>query len=380
MSKTLTLGSLFDGSGGFPLAATKCGIKPIWASEIELFPLRVTQKNFPDVVQLGDIHKINGGEIEPVDIITFGSPCQDLSTSGERAGLDGEKSSLFYEAIRVIKEMKEKTNGKYPRYLLWENVRGTLSSNKGEDFRRILEEFIHLSDEKVIIPGLEKWKQAGLIVGGNHSLAWRILDSQYFGVPQRRKRIFLIVDTLGGRAGEILFEQKSVSGDFDEGTRGEKRVAKTVENSTRTTGVTQYLFDDCARDKRYPGPFSVCPTMKSSMGTGGGNKPLIVRATKQNKNYRVRALKPLECGRLQGFPDNWCEDLGIDNPTDDELTFWRKMFDEDSRIRNLKRKKSDNQIRTWLKDPRTDSAEYKMWGNGVALPCVEYILERIVRE
>ena len=131
MNKELRLGSLFDGSGGFPLAAIFCGIKPIWASEVEPFPIRVTQKNLPQVKHLGDIKDIDGSRIEPVDIITFGSPCQDLSIAGKRAGLEGEKSNLFYEAIRVIKEMRCKTNGKYPRYLLWENVPGAFSSNKG---------------------------------------------------------------------------------------------------------------------------------------------------------------------------------------------------------------------------------------------------------
>ena len=118
MNKELTLGSLFDGSGGFPLAAIFCGIKPIWASEVEPFPIRVTQKNLPQIKHLGDIKDIDGGEIEAVDIISFGSPCQDLSMAGKRAGLVGKKSNLFYEAIRVVKEMRSKTNDKYPRYLL----------------------------------------------------------------------------------------------------------------------------------------------------------------------------------------------------------------------------------------------------------------------
>lgn len=137
MNNELRLGSLFDGSGGFPLGAIFCGIKPIWSSEVEPFPIRFTQKNLPQVKYLGDIKDIDGSEIEPVDIITFGSPCQDLSIAGKRAGLEGKKSNLFYEAIRVIKEMRCKTNGKYPRYLLWENVPGAFSSNKGEDFKKL---------------------------------------------------------------------------------------------------------------------------------------------------------------------------------------------------------------------------------------------------
>lgn len=131
----LTLGSLFDGSGGFPLGGLISGITPLWASEIEPFPIRVTTKRMPFVKHYGDISKMNGGEIEPVDIITFGSPCQDMSIAGKRDGLSGSRSSLFYEAIRIIKEMRCKTNGKYPRFIVWENVPGAFSSNKGDDFK-----------------------------------------------------------------------------------------------------------------------------------------------------------------------------------------------------------------------------------------------------
>src|SRR5690625_1924923 len=134
-----TLGSLFDGSGGFPLAVIICGIEPKWASEVEPFPIRVTSKRIPQMKHLGDISSINGAEIEPVDIITFGSPCTDLSIAGKRAGLDGSQSSLFYEAMRIIKEMRCKTNGEYPRYAVWENVCGAFSSNKGEDLKSVID-------------------------------------------------------------------------------------------------------------------------------------------------------------------------------------------------------------------------------------------------
>ena len=138
--KTLTLGSLFDGSGGFPLGGVLAGITPIWASEIEPFPIRVTTARFPNMKHYGDISTIDGSELEPVDIISFGSPCQNLSVAGKREGLDGDRSSLFYEAIRIVKEMREATNGKYPRYIVWENVPGAFSSNKGEDFKAVLTE------------------------------------------------------------------------------------------------------------------------------------------------------------------------------------------------------------------------------------------------
>lgn len=152
MEATFTLGSLFDGAGTCPFAAKQYGISPVWASEIEDFPVRVTAKNFPTMKQLGDIRQIDGSKITPVDVITFGSPCQDLSVAGKRAGLQGERSSLFMEAIRVIKEMRYATNGKYPRFGMWENVPGAFSSNQGEDFRTVLEELAKVCDTDVSIP------------------------------------------------------------------------------------------------------------------------------------------------------------------------------------------------------------------------------------
>ena len=136
----LTLGSLFDGSGGFPLGGLLSGITPVWASEIEPFPIRVTTKRLPFMKHYGDVSKMDGADVEPVDIITFGSPCQDMSIAGRREGLDGSRSSLFYEAVRIVKEMRCATDGKYPRYIVWENVPGAFSSNKGADFQSVLEE------------------------------------------------------------------------------------------------------------------------------------------------------------------------------------------------------------------------------------------------
>ena len=167
---TYTCGSLFDGIGGFPLAGSRHGITPVWASEIEPFPIKVTALRCPGMKHIGDITKINGAEVEPVDVIIGGSPCQDLSVAGKRAGLDGERSGLFMEMMRVIEEMLNATGGESPQYVVWENVPGALSSNKGEDFKCVLDEFTKL----------------GFIVDGN------ILDAQHFGVPQRRKRICLV--------------------------------------------------------------------------------------------------------------------------------------------------------------------------------------------
>ena len=155
----MKLMSLFDGSGSFPLSAKLCGIEPVYASEVEPFPIAVTRARFPDMIHLGDVSKINGAELEPVDIVTFGSPCQDLSVAGKRAGLqDGARSSLFFQTIRIIKEMRESTNGRYPRFAVWENVHGAFSSNKGDDFRAVLEQFCMLGAGcDVSIPRPAKW-------------------------------------------------------------------------------------------------------------------------------------------------------------------------------------------------------------------------------
>ena len=142
MSNVLTLGSLFSGSGGFELAGLTVGMKPLWASEVEPFAIRVTSKRLPFVAHMGDVRNLDGANLPPVDIITFGSPCQDLSIAGKRSGIEGSRSSLFYEAIRIIKEMRWKTNGNYPKYALWENVPGAFSSHKGADFEKVLEAFL----------------------------------------------------------------------------------------------------------------------------------------------------------------------------------------------------------------------------------------------
>ena len=218
------MGSLFDGIGGFPLAAARNGIVPVWASEIEAFPMEVTRLRFPDMVPVGDITKLNGAKLPPVDIVCGGSPCQDLSVAGARAGLAGERSGLFLEQIRLVKEMRDADEQRgrtayavRPRFMVWENVPGAFSSGepKGEDFRIVLEETIRIAIPSVSIPRPDtgRWESAGRIVlGDTFSLAWRCLDAQYWGVAQRRKRIFLVADFAGNRAGQILFDQESLSG------------------------------------------------------------------------------------------------------------------------------------------------------------------------
>ena len=235
----LTLGSLFDGSGGFPLGGLLCGITPVWASEIEPFPIRVTTKRLPFMKHYGDISQMDGGKIEPVDIITFGSPCTDMSIAGRRAGLDGKQSVLFYQAIRIIQEMRDATHGKYPRYLVWENVPGAFSSNHGEDFKAVLEAVIGIKEPGAQVPMPEKnlWPYADLYMGEQWSVAYRTLDAQYWGVPQRRRRIFLVADFAGWGAGQVLFESEGLSGYSAEGFRAWQRAARDPAAGSGAAGL-----------------------------------------------------------------------------------------------------------------------------------------------
>ena len=647
----LTLGSLFDGSGGFPLGGLLAGITPVWASEIEPFPIRVTTKRLPQMRHLGDISTVHGDRVEPVDIITFGSPCTDMSVAGKRAGLDGSQSCLFYEAVRIVKEMRCATDGNYPRFIVWENVPGAFSSNKGEDFKAVLEAVCSIKGEGVSVPGAPKgkWSSAGEIVADGFSLAWRVLDAQHWGVPQRRKRIYLVADFAGGSAGKILFESEGLSGYSAEGFRAwqgaaggasdcpgaaggiclndqggsrmdvteevsatlraqehghppcvleaagfctehsakahgigyEEEVSPTLRAGTVPAAVA--MFENHSQDTRYTGPIDTAPTVNATYGMGGNNQPFVVetpktlkirsgcegggkgaliqedksatlscnndqavfvpfckgyrghfkgdaptwkdgevantlntfdvgesrcnelvvqaygicakdsnamksdnphsgfyeadtsrtldanggnpgcnqggiavvavqgsmigrddkngpqgsgvnedvcfsltgadrhavayptyctsknshftRAEKELANtlvatdykdppvvndreqtecgrtveYIVRRLTPTECARLQGFPDWWCAGLETPEPAEDELVFWREVFETYRKIMGTSSKpKTDKQLIKWLQNPHSDSAEYKMWGNGVALPNVYFVLSGIV--
>lgn len=586
-NKTLTLGSLFDGSGGFPLGGLLASITPVWASEIEPFPIRVTTKRLPFMKHYGDISQMDGGKIEPVDIITFGSPCTDMSIAGRRAGLDGRQSSLFYEAIRIIKEMRCATDGKYPRWICWENVPGSYSSNKGKDFQSVLEAVIGIAEPNAQVPVPEKarWPYADLYMGDGWSVAYRTLDAQYWGVPQRRRRIYLVADLAGESAGKILFESEGLSGYSAAGFRSWQRTARRLESGAGAAGIClndqggdrmevsedvaatlraethghlPCIVDEAIPLEHHPIDSRITmtdngkvQTLTSRMGTGGNNVPLVMKirsgcegggkgalvqtdksatlscnndqtvfvpfgissyqshamlsdnphsgiyeaetartldrgggnpscnqggiavvaftqnqrdevrdlgdhsavvcasaGTKQQtfvlqgsmigrsekngpqgsgvnedvcftldtadrhavyamttssfiqveKNqspvimardykdpnvvcpageYAVRRLTPTECARLQGFPDQWCADLAAEAPSEDELAFWREVWDTYSRVTGGGRR-TDKQILKWLRDPYTDSAEYKMWGNGVALPCVWFVLCGIV--
>lgn len=238
LNTPLTLGSLFDGSGGFPLAGLLAGVTPVWASEIEPFAVRVTTARIPQMKHYGDVSQIHGGDLPPVDIITFGSPCQDMSIAGKRSGLDGSRSSLFYEAIRIVKEMREKTNGEKPRWLCWENVPGAFSSNKGADFKAVLEAVIGIKEPTAQVPPPEKngWPYADCYLGDGWSVAYRVLDAQYWGVPQRRARIFLVADLAGECAPEVLFKSEGLSGYTPQGFRAWQGAACYSQNCTGAAG------------------------------------------------------------------------------------------------------------------------------------------------
>lgn len=453
----MKLGSLFDGSGTCPLVATMLGIEPVWASEVEPFPIAVTRKNLPSMKHYGNIMDMNGAEVEPVDVITFGSPCQDLSVAGKRAGIqDGERSNLFFEAIRIIKEMREATNGEYPRFIVWENVPGAFSSNKGHDFHAVLEAVCQVSDANVSIPEpCDKrkpdklvWSKAGEIVADDYSVAWRTLDAQFWGVPQRRKRIFLVADFASQRAGEILFKQDGLRGDSAESGEAWQSVAADVDGCTGGSSGVECLvlhpviaLQANAIDRadtagcngagwRYDASYTLntvdrhavcfepksaleenwaesqvknalragasksshavcCPQIAGTLCASGAglNRPAgqanetdlcIVERGKPPRKYILRRLTPTECARLQGFPDWWTQGLGIEEPTEEDVAFWADVFETHRVIAGTSSKpKSRNQLVKWIKNPNSDSAEYKMWGNGMCRTCVLHVLSGI---
>ena len=333
---SFTIGSLFDGSGGFPLAASLCGGTPKWASEVEPYPIAVTKSRFPNVKHLGSVTDIKGGEVEPVDVITFGSPCQDLSVAGKRAGLKHEangddettRSGLFMEAVRIIKEMREATNGVYPRFALWENVPGAFSSNKGEDFRIVLEELIKIVEPTAVMPEVPKngWPYADSYCGDGWSIAYRVLDAQFWGVPQRRRRIYLVADFRGECSGKVSFEREGLRGYFEEGRTPWEGIAGDVADCSGTADceiecitlepgiaaregghiyegetaptlkATHYKFAPCVAYavENHPADSRVniddsgkVQTLTSRMGTGGGNVPMVMEPFTSDAHHAV---------------------------------------------------------------------------------------------
>ena len=332
---------------------------------------------------LGDITKIHGDQIEPVDCITFGSPCQGLSMAGKRLGFDDNRSALFLDAVRIIKEMRSSTNGLYPTFAVWENVPGAFSSNGGEDFRAVLEELARVEQPDVSIPRPSgrggRWSKAGTIAGNGWSLAWRQLDAQYWGVPQRRKRIALVVDFRGQRAAEILFERTSLSGNPDESIKaweatpgnsqaspsGCDRTSEKVIYDARGNGdgrtcptitgdhenrITDYTAIAIERKTFNEQSFShykesdKCSTLKAKAGNiGNGSECLIAEKTIR---WIVRRLTPVECERLQGFPSGWTD---IGDWTDSK----------------------------GKKHKYADSPRYKALGNSIALPQWFWLMQRM---
>lgn len=332
---------------------------------------------------LGDITKIHGDQIEPVDCITFGSPCQGLSMAGKRLGFDDDRSVLFLDAARIIKEMRTATNGMYPTFAIWENVPGAFSSNGGEDFRAVLEELARVEQPDVSIPRPSgrggRWSKAGAIVGNGWSLAWRQLDAQYWGVPQRRKRIALVVDFRGQRATEILFERTSLSGNPDESIKaweatpghsqashsGCDRTSEKVIYDARGNGdgrtcptitgdhenrITDYTAIAIGRKTFNEQSFShykesdKCSTLKAKAGNiGNGSECLIAEKAIR---WIIRRLTPVECERLQGFPDNY---TNIGDWTDSK----------------------------GKKHKYADSPRYKALGNSIALPQWFWLMQRM---
>lgn len=377
----------------------------------------------------GSITDIDGAKLDPVDIICGGSPCQDLSVAGKRAGLDGgTRSHLFYEMVRIIKEMRKATDGKKPRYIVWENVPGAFSSNNGYDFMSVLQSFAEIAEADVHVPEPERkanklvWRYAGEMVGSGWSIAWRTVDAQYWGVPQRRRRIYLVVDLDSERAGEILFERKSLSGNTEPGRETRKGTASDAYASAHTDcypSIARCLTAEhdaspcidrgqniCVYDARGNGSGDIVPTLTGDhensitdytaicVGNGQLNQismtdkthcldcmhdqQIILKREHASHGYIVRRLTPLECSRLQGFPDCWELDLETPELTEEDIAFWTEVFETHRKIVSPDVKpRTRNQIIKWLKDPCSDSASYKMWGNGMALPNMLFVISRI---
>ena len=450
----MKLGSLFDGSGTCPLAASAVGIIPAWASEIEPFPRAVTQSRFPKMVHLGDITKMNGAEIEPVDVITFGSPCQNLSIAGNGKGLAGQESSLFFEAIRVVQEMRCATNGRFPQIVIWENVYGAFSSTQGEDFRTVIETLWKICEGNDSVPryaedkqGRQKWPHTGFVLGDHSSIAWRGLDAQGWGVPQRRKRVFVVLDLGGQCAGRILFEREGLRRDF----KKVRRTGQTVRPTSETSPVEHYrvyAVENHAQDSRVSlRPDNTVQTLAGRMGTGGGNVPLVLvpcfgqasydeyapteqavtlKATGGNYGggtetlvlepigadfynqaitggvtMTLAAARPdhhhLPCALIPytlkirsgceggGKGALIQEDKSATLSYNNDQTLFVPAQTENGEVIYLARKLTLTEcasLQGFEKDwcalvPHKDSAEYKMWGNGMAFPCMLYIMEGV---
>ena len=395
----MTLGSLFDGIGGWLLAARHAGVTPIWASEIEPFPCSVTARHFPDVKQLGDITQINPDEIEPVDIICAGSPCQDLSIAGKRKGLNGERSGLFRTAVDLVRRMRLRTGGRDPRFFVWENVPGAFSSNRGMDFRAVLEE---IGQTEIPIPPNGKWANAGLAELPECQISWRVLDAQYWGVPQRRRRIFLIADFAAHdrRAREILFEPEGVQRNPATGEGAREATARGTADCARIAVYDIQQRIDVIR--KYDGSV---PTLTGRMGTGGHNVPIvnayciagntIDRKLQNGANgkgvltetaYTLNTIDRHAVAEIYGAK-SYCVGNGQINSASLQKKPGALNCMHDQQIiltsRTIRRlTPTECERLQGLPDGYTeggsDTARYKALGNGMAQPCADYVMRRIV--
>lgn len=460
----LTLGSLFDGIGGFPFCAELSGVIPVWASEVDPACIAITRQRFPNMMHLGDISKISGASIPPVDIITFGSPCQDLSVAGQRKGIkhaekgDSEttRSGLFLEAIRIIYEMRAVTYGRYPTYIIWENVAGAFSSQRGRDFQTVLQE---ITKTDIPIPPSGRWAAAGVVRGRGICVAWRQLDAQYWGVPQRRKRIYLIGSFGNDSAAEILFKCDGVQGYLTQsGTQGEG-IAAAAENGTGGCGSKSRVMQRnklvvrCSAgfngqnsitaagvelhneksptltakkqvDVIYAAGFldrnsskarsigyeeNKSPTLRSSViptavyaidraafnqgenaqydfeiTDSGINSTVVAKgpsAVAYEYIYRwiVRRLTPLECERLQGYPDYWTVLPKVSDMSDEDYAFWKDAFILDKQIcgKSFRKEPTKKEILKRYNSLDSDSSRYRMLGNSLAIPCALRVIKGI---
>ena len=412
----MTLGSLFNGISGFILAGQRCGIETLWESEVNAFCEAVTKHHFPQVQQLGDITKIDGATIPPVDIICAGSPCQDLSVAGKQEGLKGARSGLFIQAINIVRRMRSATDGKYPRFFVWENVPGAFSSNKGMDFRAVLES---ITETEIPIPKSGRWANAGMVEWRGGSVAWRILDAQYWGVPQRRKRIFLVADFGGQSAGEILFEREGSNRHFTESGEAGKGFAAGTESGVGSASIVrmragcagggkgalisrekslsllnhneQVLFTNgCltpwdSQGNRIISPDGVAQTLRTHESGGNWSGNVIVPDKARSLTARNdgspcvdRGPEIVSCQTTVGALTA-CDHKGIGN----EYVEQGKCVIQSKTVRRLTPLECERLQGLpdgfTLIDHKTcsDTARYKALGNGMAQPCADYVIRRI---
>lgn len=304
----MRVGSLFAGVGGFDLGFERAGFSVAWHAEIDKAASAILRYRWPDVPNLGDVTKIDGADIEPVDVICGGFPCQDLSVAGKRAGFTGKRSVLAFEFLRIVREMREATDGRAPTFVVLENVPGLFSSSGGRDFGALLDALGELRPLDI---------------------AWRVLDSRYFGVAQRRRRVFVVVDFGGERCDEILALREGLRGDSPKGRAAREDVAGTLGGGSSERGWPDdldrcgaFVTDDVAfpvlsREGKGPassvdsGNIVVTHTLSadgfdaSEDGTGRGTPIVAADTVRSHPRPGVRRLTPVECERLQGFPDSW---------------------------------------------------------------------------